>query len=56
MNFKLKLKRMFCKHKNQEWMVEAREYQKFTVISGERRYLVCQDCGKVIDSYFHKYD
>lgn len=43
----------FCRHKNTEWM---KKVEKFQNLSGETRYLVCQDCGKVIDTMFVKHE
>ncbi len=50
---KSKIAQFFCKHKRTCWCTKVSTYYN---ISGERRYLVCEDCGKVLNSYFHKYD
>lgn len=47
------LKQLFCRHKNVAW---CRKNELFYCISGERHYLVCQKCGKVIDETFKKYE
>lgn len=49
------LKRLFCRHKETEWMVKKPD-GGFVCISGERRYLVCKKCGKIVDEYFHRYE
>lgn len=54
-NPKSKLAQRFCKHKNKGWYAKKSE-GPFHAISGERRYLICEDCGKEISSYFAEYE
>lgn len=53
-NYKSKIGQMFCSHKNKEWY--AVRTTGFQNISGEKRVLVCNDCGKETRSYFAKYE
>lgn len=50
---KSKLRQLLCDH-DPEWY-EVRNGPFFN-LSGERRYKVCKKCGKVLDTYFHRYD
>lgn len=50
---KNKISQIFCKHRRQGWYKMESLYQ---CISGERRYLVCEDCGKVLANYFAEYE
>ena len=54
-NPKCKLAQWFCKHKNTGWYTKKSD-SPFSAISGERRYLICEDCGKEIRSYFAEYE
>lgn len=46
------LKKLFCKH-NYNW---CRKIEKYSCISGETHYLVCDKCGKIKDTRFISYD
>ena len=46
-------KRLFCKHKECSW---CRNIDLFQRISGETHYLVCQKCGKIVDTKTFIYD
>lgn len=50
---KIKLKQLFCRHKNTQWM---KEKSKFQCLSGDRIYLVCKDCEKILDSTFREHE
>ena len=52
-NPKSKLGQLLCKHKHKGWYIKQELY---SCISGERRYLICEDCGKILDSYFARYE
>jgi hypothetical protein len=52
-NPKSKLGQLLCRHKHQGWYIKQELY---SCISGERRFLVCEDCGKILDSYFARYE
>lgn len=54
-NPKCKLAQRFCKHKHTGWYNKQSD-SPFSAISGERRYLICEDCGKELDSYFAEYE
>ncbi len=45
---KIKIKEIFCRHKNTQSMVKK---EKFHALCGTTVYEVCQDCGKILDSY-----
>lgn len=46
---KVKIKQLFCKHKNIEY---KRRITEFHHLQGERVYKFCADCGKLLDSEF----
>ena len=48
---KKNLKQLFCKH-DYEW---CRKVERYQILSGERQYLVCKKCGRVIDTIFIRY-
>lgn len=52
-NPKGKLGQLLCRHRHKGWHIKQETY---SCISGERRFLVCEDCGKIIDSYFARYE
>lgn len=54
-NPKSKLAQRFCKHKNTGWYTK-KSNSPFSALSGERQYLICEDCGKELSSYFAKYE
>lgn len=54
-NPKSKIAQRFCKHKHTGWYTKKSSYP-FSVISGERRCLLCEDCGKEIRSFFAEYE
>ena len=54
-NPKSKIAQRFCKHKNTGWYTR-KSNSPFSAISGEGRYLICEDCGKVVGRYFAKYE
>lgn len=49
---KNKLGQLFCRHKNQGWYVDNSNM----AISGEKRLLICRDCGKVVNEMFARYE
>lgn len=49
MNQKGKIAQLFCKHENSDWY---RKESKFQMLHGERKYQICNNCGKVIDKIF----
>ena len=50
-----KLGQLLCRHKHKGWY-EKKEQETYRGISGERIYLICEDCGKIIDSFFQEYE
>lgn len=46
---KVKIKQLFCKHKNIEYKRRITEYHH---LQGDRIYKFCTDCGKLLDSEF----
>lgn len=52
---KSKFKQFFCKHKNKDWYKE-KEADPFSSLKGEKRHLVCKDCGKSLSSYTAEYE
>lgn len=52
-NHKSKLGQLICRHKHKGWYVKEETYH---CISGERIFLICEDCGKIIDSFFQEYE
>ena len=46
---KVKIKQLFCKHKNIEYKRRITEYPH---LQGDRIYKFCADCGKLLDSEF----
>lgn len=53
-NPKNKISQFFCKHINQGLYVD--NSSQFHNIRGERHYIACEDCGKIINSYFAEYE
>lgn len=49
-----KIGQFFCKHIHKEWYVKKES--GFQSISGERRYLICKDCGKEVRTFFAEYE
>lgn len=54
-NPKGKIAQFFCKHEHKNWYKAQSEIGYFN-LRGETRYLVCEDCGKVIDKMFLEYE
>lgn len=54
-NHKGKLGQLLCRHRHKGWY-EKEEQETYRCISGERIYLICEDCGKIIDSFFQEYE
>ena len=54
-NPKNKIAQFFCRHKHTDWYTKISN-SPFSTISGERRYLICEDCGKEIKSTFCEYE
>lgn len=52
---KSKFKQFFCKHKNKDWYRE-KETGPFSSLRGEKRYLVCKDCGKIIKFIYAEHE
>ena len=50
---KIKLKQLFCRHKNKLWMKKKSTFQ---CLSGDEIFLVCKDCGKILDSTFREHE
>lgn len=50
-----KLKKLFCKHKKTGWYTKNNEF-KFASLRGERRYLICEECGKELNSHLAEYE
>lgn len=50
---KVKIKQLFCKHKNIEYKRRITEYHH---LQGDRIYKFCADCGKLLDSDFCTWD
>ena len=48
-----KLTQLLCEH-DPEWYRAAGG--TFQIISGERRYKICKKCGKLLNSYFARYE
>lgn len=48
--FILKIKQFLCSHKKQAW--SKKEKGEVQNIRGERHFLICEDCGKVMDDCF----
>lgn len=46
---KVKIKQLFCKHKNIEYKRRITEYHH---LQGDRIYKFCADCGKLLNSEF----
>ena len=49
----IKLKQLFCRHKNKGWMKKKSTFQ---CLSGDEIFLVCKDCGKILDSTFREHE
>ncbi|WP_324279294.1 hypothetical protein [Fusobacterium polymorphum] len=50
---KIKLKQLFCRHKNKLWMKKKSTFQ---CLSGDEIFLVCRDCGKILDEKFIEHE
>ena len=50
---KVKIKQLFCKHKNIEY---KRRITKYHHLQGDRIYKFCADCGKLLDSEFSTWE
>jgi len=50
---KVKIKQLFCKHKNIEYKRRITEYHH---LHGDRIYKFCADCGKLLDSEFYTWE
>ena len=50
---KIKLKQLFCRHKNKVWMKKKSTFQ---CLSGDEIFLVCRDCGKILDEKFIEHE
>jgi hypothetical protein len=48
-----KIKQKFCRHKSCDWYLKR---EKFSCLSGDRHYYICNDCGKIIKSIFVRHD
>ena len=53
-NPKNKILQFFCPHINQGQYKDNSSV--FCNIRGERHYIVCEDCGKILSSYFAEYE
>lgn len=49
----VKIKQLFCKHKNIEYKRRITEYHH---LQGDRIYKFCADCGKLLDSEFYTWE
>lgn len=47
----MKIKQINCSHKNTKWI---REKSTFKFLNGDRIYLVCKDCGRILFNSFTK--
>lgn len=50
---KIKLKQLFCRHKNKLWMKKKSTFQ---CLSGDEIFIVCRDCGKILDEKFIEHE
>ena len=50
---KIKLKQLLCRDKNKGWMKKKSTFQ---CLSGDEIFLVCKDCGKILDSTFREHE
>ncbi len=50
----MELKQIFCRHRKTDWYLK--KGTGLQAISGETRYLVCERCGKIVDTSFHRYE
>lgn len=50
---KVKIKMIFCKHKNIEYKRRITEYHH---LQGDRIYKFCADCGKLLDREFYTWE
>lgn len=50
---KIKLKQLFCRYKNKGWMKKKSTFQ---CLSGDEIFLVCRDCGKILDEKFIEHE
>lgn len=48
-----KVGQFFCKHKYTNWYAKKAPY---LVLSGDRHYKICVDCGKELDTRFVEHD
>lgn len=52
MNILTQLKQRLCRHKNADWyVIEGGNKYKFEPLNGQRNYLICNKCGKILGSY-----
>jgi hypothetical protein len=49
----IKLKQLFCRHKNKLWMKKKSTFQ---CLSGDEIFIVCRDCGKILDEKFIEHE
>ena len=54
-NPKNKISQLFCKHKNKDWY-KLPSKSGYSSLRGDTRYLICEDCGKVITKVFYEYE
>lgn len=50
----IKIKQLFCRHKDSSWY--AVKGNIFQMINGEKRLLVCNECGKTLAEIFVEYE
>lgn len=49
-----RIQKLFCKHKN---TFKAKQVGNiFQALNGERVYIICKDCNKVVDSIFYEHE
>ena len=51
---KNKIAQFFCEHRNAGWYRD--DSATFQIVSGERHFKICRDCGKVLDERFQDYE
>ncbi len=49
MKQKNNLFQLFCKHENSSWY---KKETMFHALNGERKYKICDDCGKLVDQFY----
>lgn len=50
----IKIKQLFCRHTDRDWYVVRGN--RFQMINGEKRLLVCNKCGKTLAEHFAEYE